>query len=137
MDDLRNVAVNPEVTVRDGDILLGKGSLARCPGRILISSTGLGFVGLDVLGYNYGSLRSGDALVVVANDGTVRHRKCLIELFSEGEVARFMRSAGGVWWCGGGWIDEGRRQIIVVGSGSGRRDERIPRLFRIVDMETG
>ncbi len=135
--DLRNVVSNPEVKVRDGDILLGKGSLERCPRRILISSTGLGFVGLDVRGYNYGNLRSGDALVVVSKDGTVRHRKDLIDLFSEAEVARFGRSAGGVWWCGGGWIDEGRKQIIVVGSGSGREDEQAPRLFRIVDMETG
>ncbi|MDB5350117.1 MAG: hypothetical protein JWN86_1364 [Planctomycetota bacterium] len=134
---LRAVVANPEVKVREGDILLGKGSLDRCPSRILISSTGLGFVGLDVRGYNYGSLRSGDALVVVAKDGTVRHRKDLIDLFNEGEVARFMRSAGGVWWCGGGWIDEGRKEIIVVGSGSGQEDEAIPRLFRIVDMESG
>src|SRR5262249_29824663 len=122
---------------RDGDILLGKGNLERSPRRILISSTGLGFVGLDVRGYNYGSLKGGDALVVVSKDGTVRHRKDLIDLFSEAEVGRFPRTAGGVMWCGGGWIDERRKQIIVVGPNFGPSDEPIPRLFRIVDMATG
>ncbi len=80
--DLRTVVVNPEVKVCDEDIPLGKGSLERCPESILISSTDQGFVGLDVRGYNYGSLRSGDARAVVSTDGTVRHRKDLIDLFS-------------------------------------------------------
>jgi HEAT repeats len=133
----REVEANPEVKVRDGDIVLGKGSQERSPGRILISSTGLGFVGLDVSGYNYGSLRSGDALVVVEKNGTVRHRKNLIDLFSEGEIAQFMSTAGGVGWCGGGWIDEDRKEIVVVGSGWGTEEKAIPRLFRIVDMKTG
>jgi hypothetical protein len=132
----KRVVVNPEVRVRDGDFLLGSGNLERCPGRILISSTGLGFVGLDVRGYNYGSLRSGDALVVVSKDGTVRQRKDLIDLFNESEMKRFMRTAGGVHWCGGGWIDERRKQVIVVGA-RGPAVEQVPRLFRIVDMETG
>jgi hypothetical protein len=134
---LREVEANPEVKVRDGDLVLGKGNLERCPSRILISSTGMGFVGLDVRGYNYGTLRSGDAVVVVAKDGTVRHRKDLIDLFSEDEIAQFMKSAGGVWWCGGGWIDEARKEIIVVGSNWGGGDVVVPRMFRIVDMETG
>ena len=74
--------------------MLGKGSLDRCPRRFLISSTGLGFVGLDVSGFNNGfSIRG--ALVVVSKDGTVRHRKDLIDLFDEGEIARFGRVSGG------------------------------------------
>jgi hypothetical protein len=135
--DLWDVAANPEVKIRDGDLVLGKGSLERCPGRILISSTGMGFVGLDVRGYNYGSLRSGDALVVVARDGTVRHRKDLIDLFNEAEVKRFFRSAGGIWWCGGGWIDEARKEVVVVGSRMGPGMRGITRLFRVVSLETG
>jgi hypothetical protein len=97
----------------------------------------MGFVGLDVRGYNYGSLRSGDAVVVVAKDGTVRHRKDLIDLFSEAEVERFFRSAGGVWWCGGGWIDEARKEVVVVSSGMGPGMSGRKRLFRVVSLETG
>src|SRR5262245_13949162 len=71
---------NPAVKVREGDSVLARGKLKRCPRQILISSTGLGFVGLDVGGYNYGLRRSGDAVVIVAKDGTARHRKDLIDL---------------------------------------------------------
>ncbi len=137
LKDFRTIVTNPEVKVREGVIRLGKGNLDRCPSELLISSTGQGFVGLDVRGYNYGSLRSGDAVVVVARDGTVRHRKDLIDLFQKSEVDRFSRSAGGVWWCGGGWIDERRKEVVVVGEGSGQNDQRIPRLFRIVDLDSG
>jgi len=110
------IASNPEVSVRPGDPLLGKGSLKRCFRNIVISSTGLGFVGLDVRGHNYGDLQSRDALVVVSMDGTVRHRKALIDLFSEKEVDQFVHSAGSIFWMGGGWIDETRKEIVVVGS---------------------
>ncbi len=55
---------------------------------------------------------------------------------SEDEVDRSMRSAGEVRWCGGGWIDEGRKQAIVVRSGFGLEDEQVSRLFRIVDIES-
>lgn len=136
-EGFEKVVANPDVKVRDGDIVLGKGQLERCPGFILISSTGLGFVGLDVSGYNYGSLENRDALVIVSSDGTVRHRKALIDLFSAAEVSRFLRSAGGIWWCGGGWIDERRKQVVVVGSDSGPEFRRVPRLFRVVDLTTG
>ncbi len=91
-------------------------------------------MGLDVRGYNYGKLRSGDALVVVSTDGTVRHRKSLVDLFHADEIARFGRTGGGIDWNGGGWIDERREQIIVVGVGGGAP---FPRLFRIVDMKSG
>ena len=136
-DFFRTVVANPEVTVREGDTVLGRGRLKRCPDEILISSSGLGFVGLDVRGYNYGDLRSGNALVIVSNDGTVRHGKDLIDLFTEREVARFVHTAGGVHWCGGGWIDEARKRVVVLGSGMGSRMQPIPRLFRVVSLETG
>jgi hypothetical protein len=137
VNDSDRVVPNPEVKVREGDIVHGRAKLDRSPRRILISSTGLGFVGIDVGGYNYGLLRSGDAVVIVGKDGTVRHRKDLIDLFTEEEVGRFLRTAGGVWWAGGGWIDERLREVVIVSSDAGPQDNRIPRLFRIVNMETG
>jgi hypothetical protein len=130
------VASNSNVRVRERDIVLGRGKLARCPRIILISSTGLGFVGLDVRGFNYADMESRDALVVVARDGTVRHRKALIELFSKEDVARFRHTAGGVHWCDGGWIDETRKVVVVLG-GFTQEKQRIHRLYRIVDLESG
>ena len=103
----------------------------------MISSTGLGFVGLDVRGYNYGDFQSRNALAIVSKDGTVRYRKALIDLFSEEEVNRFTRSAGGIFWMGGGWIDEARKEIIVVSSRKFPDMDPIPRLFRVVSLETG
>jgi HEAT repeat protein len=131
------IVTNSEVSVREGDLVLGQGSLKRSPRLILVSSIGLGFVGLDVRGYNYGDLRSGDTLVIVSTDGKVRHHKDLIDLFSEKEVNQFTRSVGGVFWLGGGWIDEARREVIVVGSREWPDEKPIPRLFRIVNLETG
>ncbi len=131
------IVANHGVRVRDGDLLLGQGRLKRCPRFIVISSTGLGFVGLDVRGYNYGELHSGDALVVVSRDGTVRHRKALIDLFSENEVDEFVRTAGGVAWCGGGWIDDTRKEVVVLSRREFPDMKPIPRRLRIVDMETG
>jgi len=138
--DRRNgwqVVPNSDVKVRAGDIVLGRGELKRCPSLLLISSTGLGFAGLGVRGYNFGLRRSGDAIVIVGRDGKVRHRKDLIDLFSDAEINRFTRTAGGVRWLGGGWIDERRREVIVVGATDGTDRKPIPRLLRTVSMDTG
>jgi hypothetical protein len=138
-EDFDRVIPNPEVRVRDGDTILGRGKLERCPLYTLVSSTGLGFVGLDVRGYNYGELRSGDTVVIVNRKGEVRYRKDLIDLFTEGEIYRFLETAGGVGWLGvgGGWIDEQRREVVVVSSNYGRGGRPIPRLFCIVGLEKG
>lgn len=133
----RTVVANRDVTVREGDLILGSGRLDRSPAQIVISSTGLGFVGLDVRGYNYGDVRSNDALVVVSGDGRIRHRKAMIDLFSEQELHRFVRTAGSIWWSGGGWIDENRKEVVVLGSREFPEMEPIPRLFRVVSLETG
>lgn len=131
------VVGNPDVKVREGDLVHGRGKLERCPREVLISSNGSGFVGLDVRGYNYGHLRSGNALVIVAKDGAVRHGLNLIDLFREDDVENFQHTAGGVDWLGAGWIDDRRGQVIVVSTNRGNADERIDRLFRIVNLQTG
>jgi HEAT repeat protein len=138
-EEIDRVIPNPEVRVLDDDTVLGRGKLERCPLYTLVSSTGLGFVGLDVRGYNHGKRRSGDAVVIVNSKGEVRHRKDLVDLFTEGEIYRFLETAGGVWWLGvgGGWIDEQRREVVVVSSNYGRDRKPLPRLFCIVGLEKG
>jgi hypothetical protein len=132
---LDDVKINPEVRVRDGDIVLGRGSLTRCPREILLSSSGLGFVGLDAAGYNYGLRHSGDAVIVVSQDGRVRHRKDLADLFDEAELELFSHTAGGIFWLGGGWLDEKRREVIVVGGRPDARTGLWP--LRAVSIDTG
>ncbi|MDR3633005.1 MAG: hypothetical protein P4L84_04160 [Isosphaeraceae bacterium] len=132
-----NVIPNPGVVVRKGDLLLGSGSLKRCPATISISSDGWGFVGLGVRGYNYGDVHSIDALVIVSRDGQVRHRKAMIDLFSEDDIRHFVRTAGGIHWLGGGWIDDTRKQAIIVGSRQWLEMKPLPRLFRVVNLNTG
>jgi hypothetical protein len=88
--DLRKFAevANPDVSVREGDILLGQGRLKRIEWDFVISSTGLGFVALDSYGANVKQLDGrGEVLVVVARDGTVRHRKGVSDLFSAADIA--------------------------------------------------
>ena len=98
---------NLEVNVRQGDILLGRGKLDDCGGCLLISSTGLGFVSVHIVVYHEdGRLRGGDALAIVSNDGAVRHRKKLVDLFNEKEVGQFYYTMSMVVWYRGGWIDE-------------------------------
>jgi hypothetical protein len=128
-------ATSEPVTVRKDDLVLGKGTLDRAPRMIVISSTGLGFVGVDVYGHNFGELRNGHAVVVVSKDGVVRHRKDLIDLFTESEVGGFFHTTGSVHWIGGVWIDERRKELVVVSMPSGLLFPR--RLYRTVDMGTG
>jgi hypothetical protein len=47
---------NPDVRVREGDILLGHGKLDDCNGGVLVSSAGLGFVGLNQVYHHFGKL---------------------------------------------------------------------------------
>jgi hypothetical protein len=104
---------NPEVRVREGDIVLGKTQIDRAPAYLAISSTGLGFVGIDVYGHNYHLPREREAVIIVARDGTIRHRLNLSEVFP---TVAFSRTGGGnIFWSRGGWIDEQQREVVVVG----------------------
>jgi hypothetical protein len=135
---------NPDVVVRDGDTLHAQVRLKRVPRLLFVSSTGLGFVGLDVFGYNYGwpgrrKGRTDDAVVIVAKDGMVRHRKDMSDLFSDDELLQFHQTGGGVRWLGGGWIDESRHELIVVGGEMRDENGETPkeRLFRVVSLDSG
>lgn len=128
-----------QIKVREGDILHGRVRLERVPAEIIISSTGLGFIGLDVFGYNYAwpdrRHRTNDAVVYVTSDGNVKFRKDTLDLFSDDEMSQFGSTAGGVWWCDGGWFDERDKQFVIVGSRMKAKPKE--RFFRVLNLETG
>ncbi len=130
---------NPVVNVRDGDRVHGRGEFKRCPLKLLVSSTGLGFVGIDIRGYNFADRRDSDrdALVIVNPSGGVRHRKNLFDLFSDAEITHFQGTAGGVSWSDSGWIDERRREAVIVTSLLAMPDGTVTRYFRGVGLESG
>lgn len=134
---LRVTKPNPDVKVREGDILLGRGKLDRCLGPILISSTGLGFISLNFVHHQSGKPESGDALAVVSRDGAVRYRKKLTDLFSEKEIQQFFFTVSTVFWYRGGWIDEIRKEVIVAGGRKQSSDKTILTPLRTVNLETG
>jgi hypothetical protein len=135
---------NAEVSVREGDAILGRGRLKRPPLKIVVSSTGLGFVGFDVYGYNLASSPEGwkhpTALLIVSKTGEVLHRKSLAELFSKDELIGLdeFRTAGGLFWLNHpvpGWVREVRREIVVITTNSEQTGQR--HLTRVLDWETG
>ena len=66
------VTANPDVRGREGDIRLGHGKLSILHPVVLVSSTGLGFVCLDLSGHNSSSPSNVFALSIISGDGTVR-----------------------------------------------------------------
>lgn len=130
---------SPDVKVREGDTLHGRVELKRAPSQIVISSTGLGFVGLDVRGYNFAwpgeRKRTDNAVVHVTQAGEVNFRKDTLDLFDAGEMNLFRATAGGVWWCGGGWFDDARKQFVIVSAEMESKPKQ--RLFRVLDLDSG
>lgn len=130
---------NPKVRVRAGDRLLGQGILPLAPSEVIISSTGLGFVTLDVYGYARGTVEDPNSLVIVSGDGILQYRKSMRELFSDVELELLGEKVGTVHWSAGGWIDEQRECVIIVSqrpefAGEDARDQRF---LKKVDLSTG
>lgn len=139
---LYEIIPNPKVSFRDGDKLLGHGTLKRPPLQIIVSDDGLGFACLDVYGYNYAyydaGLKADNAVIIVSSRGKVIHRKRLLDLFTADELDGFDTSAGGMWWLNNrnpGWINDAKKQLVVVGAAS----ESLPNrhLIKIIDWQTG
>lgn len=130
---------SPDVEVREGDTLHGRVELKRAPSQIVLSSAGLGFVGLDVRGYNFAwpgeRKRTNDAVVYVTQAGEVNFRKDTLDLFDDGEMNLFRATAGGVWWRGGGWFDEARKQFVIVSAEMESKPKQ--RLFRVLNLDSG
>ena len=122
---------NPEVSVRPGDTVLGRGTFEIPPRVVLVSSEGLGFVTLDLYGDNLPFIhsgRGGHAVVVVSPKGKLRHAKKLSDVFTGAEIRRFGTSAGSISWLRGGWINEDRQELVLVGG----NDE-----LRVVNLISG
>ena len=139
---LYEIKSNPNVSVRDGDKILGRGTLDRPPLHILISDDGLGFAGLDVYGYNYAyydaGLKAENAVIMVSSTGKVIHRKRLIDVFTDDQLADFDTSAGGLCWLNNrnpGWINEEKNQLVIVGAASETKPNQY--LVRFIDWQTG
>jgi hypothetical protein len=120
---------NPDVCVRDGDIVLCSRELDEAPSEVAVSSSGLGFAcSARVVGHQKSIAR-----LFVSSDGKLRFKKLVYDLFTEEEWNQFPDTSAGVDWDGGGWIDDARRQLIVVGGRLASKE----RLFRAIDIETG
>ena len=107
---------NPAVAVRPGDILLGRCNLEVRWSSVLLSSSGLGLVNMNVAPHGLDLAGSSEAMVIVSIDGTVRHRKRLDAVFTRDEISTFLQTGIGIRWCGKAWIDEARRSVLVIGS---------------------
>ena len=140
--DPYEIKPNPKVGVQGGGKILGRGKLARPPGEILVSNTGLGFAGLDVYGYHIhrpdDGLKADNAVIIVASSGKVIHEKRLIDLFTDDEIECFDTSGAGIHWLShrpAGWINEGVKQLVIISDTS--ETKPIPHLVRFIDWQTG
>jgi len=109
---------DPDVTVRPGDVVHGRGRFETPPRVVLVSSTGLGFVALDVYGPNIPIVsegRGGHAVLVFSLRGTLCHAKKLSDLFTSDEIGRFRSNGSTLSWLRGGWINEDRQDLVIVG----------------------
>jgi hypothetical protein len=131
------VVPDPEVKVRDDNIRLGRGRLHLGFSPILVSSTGLGFVALNLFDPICSEPSNGYGLTIVNGNGAVRHRIKLSTLFTDEEIARFPRSITLVFSYGGGWFDETRKHLVLVSGAGALNENPNSRLFRIVDLDTG
>jgi hypothetical protein len=137
--------------VREGDKVLGHLVLEGAPRDVVVSSTGLGFVAFDVGAWKLDGKdpkkheRVDDAMVIVANDGTVKFRIPISEVFSDKEMEQFphVMCPSDILWYGASWIDEGHHELVLVGDGRSycSRSRRISRPqkppLRTVNLDTG
>ena len=134
---LSEVVANADVRVREGDLRLGHGNLDVCFPRILVSSRGLGFICFELSSQIASARSSVAAITIVAADGTIRHRKRLSDLFSEQAIAQFTSTVSLIFWCGGAWLDEEQKELIVVSASRSLDGRPLRTFFRILSLETG
>jgi hypothetical protein len=105
-----------DVDVRSGDTVLGRTKVVHPPVKVLVSSTGLGIVLLDLYGLDSILLTQGlPAVTVLSIDGKVARTAKLSELFQPADWANFTRTMSGcVWWLRDAWIDENRQEVVIV-----------------------
>ena len=132
---------NGGVALRHGDTVLGRGKLDRPPCFVFVSSRGLGFVGLDVYGYNYAYSKEGQreatAATIVSASGKIAHTARLPDLYSAAELMNYDATAGGLRWLNyrdPGWIDEKLGRVVIIGASS---ESQPNRLTRFLEWESG
>lgn len=129
---------NKDVEVRAGDTVRGTCKLDAAPFQVDISSSGLGIVAVDVWPYNMSDFNgiSKNSVIFLTMDGQIKFRKDLLELFGR-DKSLFSRTESRVEWLSRAWIDEGRREFVIVsteiiGGGATRQ-----RLLRAIDLGSG
>lgn len=139
---LYEIKPNAKVNVRNGDMILGRGTLKPLPLMLLVSDAGLGFAGIDVYGYNYAyadiGLEADNAAIIVSSSGKVIQRTRLIDLFTAYELEHFETSAGGMPWLNyrnPGWINDVTKQLVVVSASSKSKPNH--HSVRFIDWQTG
>jgi hypothetical protein len=109
-----------DVDVRKGDRVLGRAKVTHPPTMVLVSSRGQGVVLLDLYGLDSMLLSKGfPAVTVLSLKGKVLHATKLQRLFKPADCSGFFRTLSGcVWWLYAAWIDEERREVVIVGKNS-------------------
>jgi hypothetical protein len=129
---------NANVAVRDGDLVLGRCELDAPPLELLISSSGLGIAAVDVWPYNVSDFDGStkNALVLISLKCEIRYRKDMFDMFGA-EKDLFITTGGRVNWSSFAWIDEIRREAIIVTANTTVDGVRHHGLLRAVSFDTG
>lgn len=124
-----------EVDPRAGDIIHGKAKFDKCPGQIIVSSTGLGVVLLDLYGMNLSLLDPGEpAVTILSLDGKILNAKKIVDLFDEKAIGRFYRGWSNLGWLQDSWIDEEKREVVILGLGKTDEDANS---IAVINIDTG
>lgn len=124
-----------EVDPREGDVIHGRVKLENTPGRILVSSTGLGVVLLDQYGMNLSLLNAGEpAVTILSLNGKILHAKKIVELFDEPALGNFYHGWSNIGWLQDSWIDEEKHEVVVLGLGKTNEDANS---IAVINIDTG
>ncbi len=103
----------PSIELEKGDRVVARGE-CRMPMEIRCLNAGQGFLLFET----YGAV--GSAAVVDMRDaaGRSRFQRRLNQLFSASRMNTFRQSVSSFWWYEGLWIDEQKRDIVILWNGS-------------------
>jgi hypothetical protein len=96
--------------LREGDRIVSRGSLETPSYDVIVSATGMGFVGVEEW-WHFGH---GNAVTIVPADGGAKITRTLVELLTPREIDAFPRSTSSIWWLRGAWLDDAARKVVLV-----------------------
>ena len=124
-----------EVDPREGDVIHCRVKLEITPGRILVSSTGLGVVLLDQYGMNLSLLDQGEpAVTILSLNGRILHAKKIVELFDDASVGKFYHGWSNLGWLQDAWIDEEKHEVVILGLGKTQGEANS---IAVINMDSG